>query len=125
MKNFANFILIVLWLFLLACENKQKEHAIPAHILGVDTFAKVLADFSLAESAANLNIKAVSQNQMDSTYAFNPLKENGIRQTQFDSSLDFYCHNSELYKKVYENVLARLTEFETKKPPLKDSIKIK
>jgi Domain of unknown function (DUF4296) len=123
MKHLA--ISIFLLLLLLNCDNKQKEPVIPAHILSVDTFAKVLADFSLAESAANLNIKAVSQAQMDSTYAFNPLKENGIRQTQFDSSLEFYCHHGELYKKVYEEVLAKLTAFETQKNVQKDSIKIK
>lgn len=87
--------------------------------------SQILFQFSLAESAANLNIKNVAQNKLDSAYAFNPLTDNHIRPSQFDSSLNFYCHNSELYKKVYEKVLEKLQTFETHLPVKADSAKAK
>jgi hypothetical protein len=98
---------------------------VPANILNKEIFTKVLTDFALAESAGNLNIKNVPQIKTDSTYAFNPLKENGIRASQFDSSLAFYCNHGQLYKEVYEEVLANLKVLEAKKVSTHDSIILK
>lgn len=123
-KQFIASILCIIFM-LTACEDKTKDIPIPKNILSIEKIGKVLSDYALAESAANLNIKGVIHTQIDSTYAFNPLIENNIRQSQFDSSLDFYCSHGDLYKKVYENVLDRLTEFESKKNNMHDSIKLK
>lgn len=100
-------------LLLVACsKNEEKEVEIPAGIMSEDSFAKVLTDFALAESAANLNVKNVVGQKIDSTYAFDPLKENKISQGKYDSTVSFYVSQPKLYKKVYENVLVRLSEMQ-------------
>lgn len=96
-------------------EEKQTE--IPEGILSEAVFAKVLCDFALAESAANINIHNVSPQKLDSVYAFDPLKENNVRQGQYDSSITFYVSQPQLYKKVYEQALVKLSELQAKRNP--------
>ena len=107
-----------------SCEPKNEAVVtIPPNILNETTFTKLLVDYALAESAANLNIKNVSLLRLDSTYAFAPLKENNISRTKYDSTLMFYSKHTILYKKIYENVLAELSEIKTARDTLKmDSI---
>lgn len=125
MSYFKNYFFLFLILGFNCCENIEKEANVPANILDKTVFTKVLTDFALAESAGNLNIKNVPQIKTDSTYAFNPLKENGVRASQFDSSLIYYCKHGKLYKEIYEAVLANLKVLETKKVSKVDSITLK
>lgn len=112
MKN--TFILFCL--IFISCENKARHKEIPpANILDEEKFKNVLVDFALAESAANMNVKNSVAPKLDSVYAFNPLKENNVRLEQYDSTLDWYSHHTEEYKKVYEKVLDRLTEIKANK----------
>jgi predicted peroxiredoxin len=105
---------------LLSCSTSSNNHVqIPGTVLSEEKFAKVLADFALAEGAANMNIKNVAFQTFDTVYAFNPLKENNIRKTQYDSTILFYSQHIELYKNVYENVLALLSEMQVKRDSLK------
>lgn len=106
-----------------ACGPKEEEAVnIPEGILNHEQLTKVLTDFALAESAANMNIKNVPNTKFDSAYAFNPLFENNIRKSQYDSTIKFYVQHPALYKKVYENVLANLTQLQTKRNAGKDSV---
>jgi hypothetical protein len=107
-----------------SCEPKNEAVVTtPPNILNETTFTKLLVDYALAESAANLNIKNVSLLRLDSTYAFAPLKENNISRSKYDSTLMFYSKHTVLYKKIYENVLAELSEIKTARDTLKmDSI---
>lgn len=116
------FFLTVLLIF--ACgKNEEKTVEMPPGIMTEDTFAKVLTDFALAESAANLNVKNVVGQKIDSTYAFDPLKENRISQGKYDSTVAFYVSQPQLYKKVYENVLVRLSELQANRNSTpKDSV---
>jgi hypothetical protein len=50
-------------------KNLESEDA-QDNILNKELFSKVLVEFALAESAANLNIKGVSVQKIDSVYAF-------------------------------------------------------
>jgi hypothetical protein len=103
--------------------KNDAEDPIPQNILNETTFTKLLVDYALAESAANLNIKNVSLLRLDTTYAFAPLKENNISRSKYDSTLMFYSKHTILYKKIYENVLAELSEIKTARDTLKmDSI---
>lgn len=104
---------------LFGCANKEeKQTEIPEGILSEDAFAKVLSDFALAESAANINVHNASAQKLDSVYAFNPLKENKVRQGQYDSSIAFYVSQPQLYKKVYEQALVKLSELQAKRNPV-------
>lgn len=120
MPLLKSIVLFTLTLALVSCgKNAEKEVEIPTGILSKEQFTKVLTDFALAESAANMNIKNVMIQKTDSVYAFDPLIENGIRKSQYDSTVLFYTANPELFKKVYENVLERLSELQAKKNGLK------
>ena len=117
-KKIINMALLVSLVVFSACKQNQ-EAKIPAGVLNKDEFAKVLADFALAESATNMNIKDVAVFKIDSTYAFNPLKENKITQAVYDSSIAFYAAHSELYKEVYETALTVLSNMQTRRDSLK------
>lgn len=120
MKQFFKKILFFILFTGFGCATKTEEPvARPPGILTEEVFTKVLVEYALAESAANLNILNVSVQRIDSTYAFDPLKENNISKTTYDSTLRFYAQNPALYKKVYENVLAALSEMQTKRDTLK------
>ena len=122
-KSFAFLFPILLFL---SCGKKEaKEVKIPEGILNEETFTKVLTSFALAESAANMNIKSVNLQKVDSAYAFNPLAENNVTQAQYDSAVSFYVRQPELYKKIYENVLVALTEMQVKRNPLAKDTAVK
>ena len=99
-------------------ETTNSEGA-PSNILSEDQFAEVLADYALAESAANLNIKNASLGAMDTVYAFDPLKFKDIRMAQYDSTLDYYSQHPKLYKAAYDKALIKLTELESRSAAVK------
>jgi hypothetical protein len=116
-------------LLLLVCgftrcgSSEVDEIKAPSNILTESLFTKVLVDFALAESAANLNIKNVPNNRYDTVYAFDPLKENHISRSKYDSTLIFYTRNAKLYRKIYEGVLASLSEIQTRRDSIRtDSV---
>jgi hypothetical protein len=49
---------------------------------------------------------------MDSAYAFDPLEENNVSRSQYDSAVSFYSKHPAVYKKIYENVLATLSKMQ-------------
>lgn len=102
-------------LVLCACNGEQQAPIPPENILPAAKFEQILADFALAESAANMNLKNVSVIRIDTAYAFDPVKENNARQSQYDSTIQFYSQHPELYKKVYENVLTLLSEMQSQR----------
>ncbi len=116
MKSINSLVFSIGILFLLTCCDSKSgtEEAVPANILSEDQLADVLADFALAESAANLNISNVSLPKMDTVYAFDPLKFRGYRTGQYDSSLRYYSEHPKLYKSVYDKTLIKLTELESR-----------
>jgi hypothetical protein len=114
-------LVCLLTLPLYRCAEKEQAVAIPADIIPKDTFVKILTDFALSESAANMNIMGVPVQKIDSVYAFDPLSENHVRQGQYDSTLEFYTQHPDLYKKVYEEVMIRLTEIQSEKGKPADS----
>ena len=119
MKNFSAYIFVSLFALILivsACASKEeRETKVPLEILDEKLFTEILSDPGLAECAVHLNIKASNLSKTDSVYAFDPLKDHKVRVSQFDSALVFYANHAELYKRVYENVLVSLSEFQTKR----------
>lgn len=123
MRYSSSLKIVFLLSVFLSCFScgKKKENAvkIPDGILSEEKFTKVLTDFALAESASSMNIKNVNITKIDSVYAFNPLTENKITKSQYDSAINFYVSHPDLYKKIYENVLVSLSEMQAKRNPLK------
>jgi hypothetical protein len=107
------FLFIFIAVVFLSCEKKEEEVPVPSHVLQKEEYAKLLADFTLAEAAGNTNVKNLSGPKFDSAYYFNPLKENKITQAQYDSTLSFYSKHPALYKEVCEMVLNMLNNMKT------------
>jgi len=104
-----------------ACGSREQDLTpVPAGILSKEAFRDVLVQIALAESSINLNIKAVSQEKIDSAYPFNPLQDLNIRKTQFDSSLRFYAGHPVIYRAVYDSVLTKLNELRFSREKLKN-----
>jgi hypothetical protein len=113
-------------LLIFSCGRKEEEVLqIPPDVLSEDSLTILLTDFALAESAASMNVKNVPLQKIDSVYAFNPIKENGITRARFDSSLSFYSRYPETYKRVYDNVVIRLSEMQAKRNPAKKDSTLK
>lgn len=109
MKTIAASALSLLLVF--SCKNKDEDHtSIPDNVLRPDSFTSLLVDYSLSESATNLNILALPLEKADSAYAFDPLAQHHVRKTQYDSTLMFYAAHPILYRMVYDSVLARLDQ---------------
>lgn len=122
-----NFTYTKLFIFLFAaivlssCGSvDDSDITIPDTILSEEKFTKLIVDFSLAESASNLNVKNFPAEKMDSAYAFDPLEENKISKAQYDSAVSFYSKHPAIYKKIYENVLTTLSKMQLRN----DSAKI-
>jgi hypothetical protein len=120
-KGTYTFILLTMLLIFSSCSEEDGEVKIPRGVLKKEQFAKVLADLSLAESAANLNIKNVKIEKTDSVYAFDPFKENHITEGQFDTSALFYSKHPDLYTEAYEEAMRMLTEMQAKREQLKQA----
>lgn len=118
------FTLLLSIIFILnSCSEKENSVTIPDHILNKEKYTDLLLSLALAESAANLNVKNVKIEKLDSAYAFSPLKENNVSRAQYDSSASFYSEHPDLYKEVYDEVLKRLSEMESKRKVIIDSVK--
>lgn len=98
------------------CEPENKTPDIPHGILDMRQMSLLMRDFALAESAAGMNLKNVMIHQNDSVYAFDPLYENNIRPSQYDSSLKFYSRYPALYQQVFDSALVLLSEIKAKGP---------
>lgn len=119
LKPKSLFRVALLVLLFCGCKEIEFNKEEPIGLITEQTLAEVIADYALAESAANLNIKGVVSASNDSVYAFDPLRERGIRKSQYDSTLAYYSGHTEAYKKVYEKVLeilsAKQTQFQQTK----------
>lgn len=113
MTHIKTSLFLISFLTFSCSGKKEKTNEIPTGILSKDSFSVLLRDFALAESAANMNINNTPLHDMDSVYAFNPLKQHNIRQSQYDSTLKFYVDNPKLYKEVYDQVLEQLSTMES------------
>ena len=78
----------------------------------MEKFSDVIVDFSLAESAASLNVLNVPGLKGDTVYAFNPLLDNKVERTTFDTTLYFYSHHPKLFKEVYVLALEKLSKLQ-------------
>lgn len=91
---------------------KEDENTIPAYVLDKEKFSDVIVDFTLAESASGINVLNVPNGKADTVYSFNPLLDNNITKTQFDTSLYFYSHHPILFRQVYEMTLEKLSRMQ-------------
>lgn len=106
-----NLSIIAVMLLLHACKSGSDK--IPDYALNKDEFSDLLVDFTLAESAANINVLNVTGLKGDTVYAFNPLLDRNVSKQKFDTTLYYYSHNPEQFKEVYALVLEKLNKLQT------------
>lgn len=109
LKPKTSYSVVFMVLLLCGCKEIEFDKEEPIGLISEQVLAEVIADYALAESAANLNIKGILNAGSDSIYAFNPLEERSIRKSQYDSTLAYYSEHTEVYKKIYEKVLEILS----------------
>jgi hypothetical protein len=104
------FLLLMIPILFLRCTEEVK---VPENVLDKEMFSDLICEFTLAESAATLNVKNVPFEKFDSVYAFNPLHSHNISRPQYDTSLYFYSRHPQLFREVYELTLEKLSKFQS------------
>ena len=79
---------------------------IPGGVLSKGEMEDVLVDYHLAEAMA----EQMSGDREENTYLMveAALKKHGVSRDELDSSLVYWCRNSEKFKEIYLNVYKRL-----------------
>ena len=99
--------------FLISCRPSQEEdQTVPDNIMAEEEFTRVLTDSYLAEGASGINIKNVSGEKFDSTYLFNPMKDNNVSKARFDSAMVYYTSHPKKLKLIYDKVLENISQFQ-------------
>lgn len=110
MRRYVSIFCIAL--VLSSCGEQKTEIKIPENVLGKERFSDLICDFAMAEAVANINVKNVPGNKIDSAYAFNPLLDNGIDRKTFDTTIYFYSHHPLVFKDVYDLSLEKLSRLQ-------------
>lgn len=108
-------LFIVSCLLFFSCKPAQEEdEVLPSNILSEEQMIIVLTDAYLAEAVSGINVKNVTGEKFDSTYLFNPLKDNHIEKVQFDSSIAYYTRHPKKFKIIYDKILDKLSVIQAK-----------
>lgn len=94
------YSLICLALFLACAPNR------PSNVLSEDDMEDVLVDYHLALAMAELQVGDLQANRYILTQA--ALKKHDITEAELDTSLVYWCQNSEKFVKICERVSERL-----------------
>lgn len=120
MRATTFLILLSATVLLLSCSAQEEEDmVIPSYVMPREKYIRLMCDMALAEAAVNVNVKGIPSQQYDSVYAFHPLKENGISNVDYDSTLAFYSRHPKLFKAIYEEVLTELSTIQSSKANVK------
>lgn len=104
------FNLILITLVFISCSVEKDEVTIPENILANEEMVTILTECYLAEGASGINVKAVTGQNIDSFYLFNPIKDNNCSKGKFDSSVSFYSKHPVMLKQIYYEVLEKLNK---------------
>lgn len=107
--NLIKLFIVSVLLFCACKASIEDNETVPETVLSEEQLIKVLSDAYLAEGASSINVKNVIGQQFDSTYLFNPLKDNNIDKALFDSSMAYYTRHPKKLKIIYEKILAKLS----------------
>lgn len=102
-------ILVCIALAIISCNGNSIEK--PNNLIGRDKMVDILYDVSLLEAIKNQNINGGLSSKAGNQYIYKKYK---IDSLQFVKSNKYYASNIEEYKKMIEEVKARLTEQTTK-----------
>jgi hypothetical protein len=103
MKKIIVIVFCVFWI--IGCNNGSVEK--PNNLIGKDKMVDILYDMSLLEAIKNQNINGGVSSKVGNEYIYKKYKIDSI---QFVKSNRYYAANIEEYKKMYEQIKARLTK---------------
>jgi hypothetical protein len=86
----------------------------PKGVLSQNDMEKVLVDMHKADAMLSERGQSYGSYSNKSPYYAFVLKKHGVTQAEFDSSLVWYTKNPQKFTMVYNDVLAQLTEFQTR-----------
>lgn len=108
---FKYLIVFVLFGFV-ACSNFKPS--IPADVLDADKMVEILVDVHKADAYITLKTVADFQNyqklQKKNAFYNSIYVKYNTNQAKFDKSLSFYVQHPELFKTVYQKVVAKLND---------------
>lgn len=124
-------IIVVLAFLVLSCSTSTIEK--PEKLIDQATMENILYDLAMLQAIKGHNPKKLPENSINpKTYVFQKYK---IDSTQFAQSNKYYSSDVAGYKKLYENIISKITqekknveaqikkELEAKQKQKKDSIK--
>lgn len=105
-------IIISLTLFLFSCNNEKKT---PDYVIPHDDMVNIIIDIHLTDGLLTQNKVRRRLSRKDTSNYYNAIFRNyDYTRADFDTSVYFYSKNINKYDKIYEEVLNRLNEMETK-----------
>lgn len=105
-------LLIIVLMFSACAEQKERK---PTYLLEEEKMVSVMVDLHLVETAHNLKLMENDTNSARyEDYMASIFVSNEVRKGQFDSSLFYYSTHTEEMNVIYDKVLERLSELESK-----------
>lgn len=103
---------VLLAIILVSCDSGNK---IPDYVISHDDMVNIIIDIHLTDGLFTNNKVRRKLAKKDSSNYYNAILNNyGYTRADFDTSVHFYSKNINEYDKIYEEVLNRLGEMETK-----------
>lgn len=103
-------IIIASLLVTAACSSKTEKKVIPR-----DDFTEILIDVHLMDGLTSFSEYRKELAQKDSIeYLEAVLKHHGYKKAQYDSSLIYYSKDLRKFERIYQDVIERLNQMETK-----------
>ena len=114
-KKFKYSLLLVVALGTTNCsEHPSEVDVLPDSVIPGDSLSKILVDFTLSEGMTSLNINNIKLHKFDSAYPFNPLHTYQVSKMRFDTSIAYYGRHPDVFKLIYNDVLLKLSEMQSK-----------
>ena len=98
--------ILPLFLVLIACNST------PGYVIGEDDMVSLLVDVHKGEAYVEMNSGSFYSDSLKKTFRQTIFMRHNVTQEQFDTSLMWYGHHIDQYKKVYDRVIERLEDEE-------------
>lgn len=82
----------------------------PDHVISESKMADLMTDMQIAEAVADINRQEYLTDSAKLQLKRSVLAAHNVSEEQFDTSLVWYGHNLDIYKKVYDQVIKNLEE---------------
>lgn len=110
MRNIAVLVVVLL---LFSCQNRNKT---PDYVIPSDQMVQIIVDLHITDGMFTINNVRRNLAKEDSINYYDAVFDHyGYNRHDFDTSIYFYSNHIAEYDKIYEGVLNKLGEMETKR----------